>query len=109
MRVEAYKNNNLDEWEGEYNNLYVKGFPVGTTENELIDEFGKYGLVKKVFVKPGKDFGFVQFSDYKEAEKCMIESRKNTFRGYKLTIELYEKSKQRKHVKSGKSGASGDQ
>lgn len=39
----------------------------------------------------------------------MIESRKNTFRGNKLTIELYEKSKQRKHGKSNKSGASSDQ
>lgn len=33
IRVEAYKvhNQNLEEWEGELNNLYVKGFEIGTS------------------------------------------------------------------------------
>lgn len=52
--------------------------------------------MKKVFIKPGKNFAFIQFGDYKEAEKAMIGCRTIPFNKKILTIDLYEKSKQKK-------------
>jgi hypothetical protein len=52
--------------------------------------------VKKFFIKPGKNFAFIQFGDYHEAEKAMIGCRNTPFRGKTLSIEIYEQTKQRK-------------
>lgn len=70
--------------------MFVKGFPNDTTEDELLEEFKHFGLVKNISIAPGKGFGFISFENCTQAEDAIIGMRDWIFKGGFLTIELYE-------------------
>lgn len=61
LEVENYRKQVFKPAFGELNNLYVRGFPIDTTEDELLEEFKQYGLVKNISIVSGKGFGYVTF------------------------------------------------
>lgn len=79
---------------GELNNLYVKGFPLDTTEDELLEQFKQFGLVKNISIVTGKGFGYISYENSTQAEDAIIAMRSQSFKGGFLTVELYE-SKQK--------------
>lgn len=48
LEVENYWKQSIKPVSGELNNLFVKGFPADTTEDELLEEFKQFGLVKTI-------------------------------------------------------------
>lgn len=75
---------------GDMNTLFIKGFPSDTTEDELLEEFKHFGLVKNLSTVPGKGFGFVSFENSSQAEDAIIGMRDRIFKGNFLIIDLYE-------------------
>ena len=63
IEVENYRKQYIKPVSGELNNLFVKGFPSDTTEDELLEEFKHFGLVKNISIVQGKGFGFVSFEN----------------------------------------------
>ena len=55
--------------------MFVKGFPGDTTEDELLEEFKHFGLVKNISIVPGKGFGFLSFETSTQAEDAIIGMR----------------------------------
>jgi len=81
--------------------LFVWGFPVTTTEDELLEEFKQYGLVKNLSIIPGKGFGIVSFETPQQAEEAIISLRDKPFKNVFLTIEVYENKQSRSWIDSG--------
>ena len=90
IEVENYRKQYIKPVSGELNNLFVKGFPSDTTEDELLEEFKHFGLVKNISIVQGKGFGFVSFENSTQAEDAIIGMRDKAFKGGYLTIEVYE-------------------
>jgi len=63
LEVENYRKQYVKPVAGELNSLFIKGFPADTTEDELLEEFKHFGLVKNVSIVPGKGFGFISFEN----------------------------------------------
>jgi len=73
VNVMAYKNRQTRTGANEWNNAYVKNFPIEWTESELVAQFTRFGtvtsaiIVKDVATGKSKGFGFVCFSSPAEA------------------------------------------
>jgi RNA recognition motif-containing protein len=86
---------------GELNNLFVRGFPLDTSEDELLEEFKQYGLVKNISVIPGKGYAIISFDSPLHAEDAIIGLRDRLFKGQLLQIDVYEnKSSTRSRIDS---------
>lgn len=53
--------------------LFIGGLSASVSEIELREVFGRYGDIVYVKVPPGKNCGFVQFTDRSAAERGMME------------------------------------
>lgn len=71
------------------NALFVRGIPSDATEDELLEEFKQYGLVKSLSIASGKGFGYVLFDTCTQAENAIIGTRDWLFKGSQLSLELY--------------------
>lgn len=86
-------------------NLYVKGFPVDWTKEQLLELFGQYGVIENVRFEAGNinpqgqpcPFAFVCFNDPLEAAKA-----KQSLHGYRvqqdargLLVNYYEIKEER--------------
>jgi RNA recognition motif-containing protein len=78
---------------GDLNNLFVKGFPEDTTEEELHEAFQSFGIIKSLSVVKGRGFGYVSFETPLQAEDAIIGMRERPFKGKTLVIEVYENKK----------------
>lgn len=63
LEVENYWKQYVKPVAGDLNNLFIKGFPGDTSEDELLEEFKHFGLVKNISIVPGKGFGFISFEN----------------------------------------------
>lgn len=95
LEVENYRKQSIKPVSGELNNLFVKGFPADTTEDELLEEFKSFGLVKTITIAQGKGFGYVSFENVSQAEDAIIGMRDKLFKGQYISVEVYENKHQR--------------
>ena len=70
--------------------MFIKGFSSDTTEDELLEEFKHFGLVKNISIVPGKGYALISFENASQAEDAIIGMRDKVFKGGFLTIEVYE-------------------
>lgn len=106
------KKNALNSHKKSFNNLYVKGFPVEFTDEDLEGVFKEFGKIQNVAIMrdgtgASKGFGFVCFEDSSSAEKATqhfsrTESKENQAAdevlGFKLK-DLYVKEAKKKSVR----------
>ena len=69
------KKSGLNTHKKSFNNVYVKGFPVDYSDDNLIDLFKEFGKIQNVAIMRdgtgiSKGFGFVCFEDSSSAEKA---------------------------------------
>lgn len=92
-------------------NLYVKNFPLDSTEEELKEHFAKFGPVNNVKIvrqpaaassEESKEeskslgFGFVSFATTDAAARAKLESKTQTFKGVFLYVAQFESKEVRK-------------
>lgn len=75
-------------------NLYVKGFPVSTTEQDLLALFAKYGEIESLKLFPAKDqkspFAFVCFKTPDQASTAKTQLSQHQIDNHPLYINHYE-------------------
>jgi len=92
--------------------IWVGGLPRGTGTDDLTSAFAALGVeaMSDVYIPPGKDFGFVRFLSWDEAEHAMqlVEGRGLTLQGHPLEVKLSNTEKRAsgsQGVLAGKSGS----
>ena len=75
-------------------NLYVKGFPVSTTEQDLMNLFAKFGEIESLKLFPAKDnkqpFAFVCFKTPDQASQAKTTLSTHQIDNHPLYINHYE-------------------
>eukprot|EP00607_Mallomonas_marina_P004625 CAMPEP_0182428938 /NCGR_PEP_ID=MMETSP1167-20130531/24762_1 /TAXON_ID=2988 /ORGANISM="Mallomonas Sp, Strain CCMP3275" /LENGTH=561 /DNA_ID=CAMNT_0024612169 /DNA_START=403 /DNA_END=2088 /DNA_ORIENTATION=+ len=87
--------------QSDWTNLYVKQFPDTWDDAKLMEVFSAYGNVTSAKVArdsegKGRGFGFVNFSDHVEAEKCYNELNGKQIEDPSGNVELYVNRAQKK-------------
>ena len=85
------KKDKRDNLQQKYNNLFVKNFPSGTTEETLSSMFREFGELESVSIPKGengslKDFGYVCFKKPEDAEKAQAALNKKRLDGGQFLI-----------------------
>ncbi|CAM9565164.1 unnamed protein product [Hapterophycus canaliculatus] len=80
-----------DEEEEKSGRLFVRNLPYTSTEDDLRELFGRFGMLSEVHlpvddVKKGKGFAFVQFVIPEDAEKALEQLDRHAFHGRLLHI-----------------------
>lgn len=71
--------------------IYVGGLPSDVQEKEVDSHFGKYGRIRTVDIKGGRDgertaFAFVDFGDERDAQDACREENGRDFLGNRLRV-----------------------
>lgn len=90
IAIEPYKRQIVQDQTDEFSTLFVSGFSQDTTEEELLEEFQNYGLVKSCNKIPSKNFAIIQFDNSTQAENAILGFREKLFQGAKLFIDIYK-------------------
>jgi len=75
-KFESKKERNLHK-ESSWTNVYIKDLSTDVTDKELLNNFGKYGIITSAMImknddESSKGFGFVNFQSHEDALKAVI-------------------------------------
>mmetsp|Transcript_1267 Transcript_1267/g.3585 ORF Transcript_1267/g.3585 Transcript_1267/m.3585 type:complete len:795 (-) Transcript_1267:175-2559(-) len=70
--------------------IWIGALPEGVTPEDLRDAFRMYGVetMTDIYIPPNKDFGFIRFATYAEAEDAMRHCGAFTVQGARVELKL---------------------
>lgn len=73
--------------------IYIGGLPGDIREGEVEDIFARYGRIRSIDIKGGRDersaFAFVDFTDDRDADEACYREHGRTFAGGRLRVCPY--------------------